>query len=110
MNTDLSANEETVAVEDSCLQCKGVQGPDHRHTCAACGADPGPSVLSIGDDSTEDPVLVCDRFCLHEIDPDNEILSDVDPARWDQDRMKKKLQQEMRSLKQRAVEVGLPWI
>ena len=109
MSNELSTDDETATVEDSCVQCKDALGPDHQHTCAACGADPGPSVLVIGDDSTEHPVLVCNRFCLHEIDPDNEILTDVDPARWAQDRVKKKLQQEMRSLKQRAVEVGLPW-
>ena len=99
----------SAVAEDSCATCKGTQGPDHVHACDACGADPGPGVLIIGDDSTEIPVLVCDRFCLHEVDPNSPYLADVPPEYWEAGREKKKVIQEMRALKQRASKAGVPW-
>lgn len=99
----------SAVAEDFCPTCKGTQGSDHAHTCDACGADPGSSVLIIGDDSTEVPVLVCDRFCLHEIQPNSPYLADVSPEYWEAGREKKKVTQEMRALKQRAAKAGVPW-
>ena len=93
-----------------CTTCKELDGPNHQHVCAACGADPGLSVLIVGDDSTEHPALYCDRFCMLEDDPSNPILSDITEEQRTASQGKKKVLQAMKALKQRAAEEGVPWI
>lgn len=96
--------------DDLCTSCKQVEGPNHEHVCPGCGAVTGPSALIYGGDDEPNPIIVCDRFCLHEFQPDHPSLADVSEEEWEQGREKRLVQQEMNVLKQRAAKVGLPWI
>ena len=96
--------------DDRCVSCKQVEGPNHEHICPGCQAVTGPSALIFGDDSTEHPIVVCDRFCLHEFQPDHPLLADVPEEVWEAGREKRLVKQEMNALKQKATKVGLPWI
>lgn len=93
---------------DHCAVCAGAQGPDHRHACASCGADAGTGALVVGVDG-EDKEFYCNRFCIYEVDPDHPLVSDVTSEQWERERERREVERDMRLLKQRAAEVGVPW-
>lgn len=96
-------------MNDSCILCDGVQGPDHTHACAHCGAELRPdTLLSVGNDG-EVRRVYCNRYCLRLAEPGHELLNDIPAEAWAVVEEREKIRHEMAQLRRRAEEAGVTW-